>query len=172
MKKILFLIMLLCGFVVNAVALETEANPSSQEQKNFVVLNKAEQAEFDKNLGIALLVLDENGLPRDFLGDALLSEATHRLELTYGWELSNEQKRALHYAVSTLIPAEYNKTMSFKAYSRLYADVDWQAYRVQCNLALELMCELVKEIAFNTEDFGKWFQRVSWFQEHQRRFRK
>ena len=85
MKKILFLMVLLLSVGVNAIASEVENNPNPQEKKDFVVLSKTEQAEFDKYLEIALDRLRENDLPQDFLGDALLSEATYRLELTYGW---------------------------------------------------------------------------------------
>lgn len=172
MKKILFLMVLLLSVGVNAIASEVENNPNPQEKKDFVVLSKTEQAEFDKYLEIALDRLRENDLPQDFLGDALLSEATYRLELTYGWGLSNEQKRAVHYAVTTLIPAEYNQTMPFEEYSRLYADIDWAGYRVQCSQTLEIVYELVKEIAFNSEDFGKWFQRVAWYQRNIKIFGK
>ena len=68
--------------------------------------------------------------------------------------LSNEEQRAVYYALNTLLPEDYLKNVpSFKEYNEAYPVTDWAAFRTAVQEAQELVYQGVVAVATKQQNY-------------------
>ena len=85
-----------------------------------------------------------------FLGCALVKrrDSWWHVDCDRSEETTPQEKRAEHYAVWTLLPAQYNQgVMPFKEYSQLYPVENWDHFRQDCQTAFNYVFDAIAEIA-------------------------
>ena len=136
-------------------------------QRKMPTLSAQQMEIFQQNLAQAVQVMqqDELGeLDPARLGEALLSSVSRVMEyekelaMHAQLSLSNEEQRAVYYALYTLLPAQNREGLpSIKEYSKTYPVKDWDEFRKFAQYALETVDRAVADIASQSGNY-----RYSW----------
>lgn len=136
-------------------------------QQQMPTLSAQQMEVFQQNLVQAVRVMqqDELGeLDPARLGEALLFSVSRLMEyekeqaLHAQLSLSNEEQRAVYYALYTLLPAQNRKGLpSVKEYSKTYPVKDWDEFRKFAQYALKTVYKAVADIASESDNY-----RSSW----------
>lgn len=150
------------GQMVENAVLRAEA-----AQQQMPTLSAQRMEVFQRNLAQAVQVMqqDELGeLDPVRLGEALLSSVSRMMEYekeqaTHArLSLSDEDQRAVYYALYTLLPAQNRKGLpTVKEYSKAYPVKDWDEFRKAAQYALEIVDRAVADIASKSGNY-----RYSW----------
>lgn len=148
-------------------AVENAVLRAEAAQREMPTLSAQQMEVFQRNLAQAVQVMqqDELGeLDPARLGEALLDSVSRVMEYekaqaTHAQEsLSDEEQRAVYYALYTLLPAQNRQgLLSVKEYSKAYPVKDWDHFRKVAQYALETVNKAVAEIALETRNY-----RYSW----------
>jgi len=165
-KKFMGVCLLLAGCLslshaLTPAQLKNTVTRKAAEKRPFVRLSAEKQASFDKLLKKAVAVMEKEGLECAQLGSALNFWVVRAMEFQREEAgapvpvyLSADEQRAALYAVSVLIPAQYNaEPMYTLEYMNEHPVQDWAAYRRYCEEALEHVYSSVKAIAEKENGF-------------------
>lgn len=95
------------------------------------------------------------------LGEALVSSVSRMMRIDKeartgedAVSLSDEEQRAVYYAIYSLLPAKNRVGMwTFEQYSKAYPVKDWNAFNEAAQEALELVYQAVADIANQKENY-------------------
>lgn len=165
-KKFMGVCLLLAGclsvsYALTPAQLKNTVTRKAVETRPFVRLSAEKQASFDKLLKRAVAVVEKEDLESAQLGTALNFWVMRAMEFKredagtpLPIYLSADEQRAAFYAVSVLIPAQYNvEPMYTLEYMNKHPVQDWAAYRRYCEEALEHVYSAVKAIAEEENGF-------------------
>ncbi len=135
-----------------------------------VKFSAEKQAQFDKLFDRAMRVMKAQGMQPCALGWALATSLPDQIQ--YSKEdtdlmgptapLSNEEQRAVYYAIETLIPSPYRVgIMKAPEYTRKYPIRNWQKYNQACALAMDLVYQSLESLCDRSENTKQGFMMRS-----------
>lgn len=135
-----------------------------------VKFSAEKQAQFDKLFNQVLRVMEAKGMEPCALGWALATSLPDQIQ--YSKEdtdlmgptapLSNEEQRAIYYAIETLIPSPYRVgIMKAPEYTRRYPIKNWQKYNQACALATDLVYQSLQSLCGTSQNTQQGFMMRS-----------